>query len=139
MTLQTKFTPDMEMQKYIYDTWHSYTQIFKFQICYLNHIWAKTYVWEWIPRVKVDLHANFRKNRRMFQFFALFLTINRYYQMGTNLTVFWLCKVTPSKFRNMRTSAKCNFLTLHRNSEQIIGSKFRRYVTFDTAKEIYTR
>ena len=31
------------------------------------------------------------------------------------------------------------FLTLYRNSEQIIGSKFRRYVTFDTAKEIYTR
>ena len=59
--------------------------------------------------------------------------------MGNNLTVFSQCKVTPSKFGDMRISGKCNFLSLHRNSEQIIGNKFRRYVTFDTAKEIYAR
>ena len=109
LTLQRKFTPDTEIQNFIYDSWHSHTQIFKFQICYLNHIWLKTYVGEWISREKVDLYANFRKNRTISKFLALFLTINRYYQMGTNLTVFWLCKVNSSKFRNMRISSKCNF------------------------------
>ena len=38
MNTLSKFTPDIEIQKYIYDSGHSYTQIFKFQICYLNHI-----------------------------------------------------------------------------------------------------
>ena len=96
----------------MYDSWQwlvTRTQIFKFQICYLNHIWTKNEIRECIPRGKVDLYANFRKNPRIFKYFALFLTINRYYQMGNNFTVFWLCKVTPSKFRNMRISAKCNF------------------------------
>ena len=109
LTLQRKFTPDKEIQYYIYGSGHSHTQIIKFQICYLNHIWTKNEVREWIPRVKVDLYANFRKNRTISNLFALFLTINRYYQMGNNFTVFWLRKVTPSKFRNMIISSKCNF------------------------------